>query len=337
MQFKKVLNYVVSASIAAGLLWYVFKDINLPELWKKFEEANYAWVALSAVLALVAHWSRAYRWKLMLQPLGYNPSAFKTTLAVLNGYLINLVFPRAGEFARCGTLQRLEGIPFEKSFGAVIAERMIDVLMLLLLIFLSLILEFDRISGLFFELMGDKFKNPTLLIGVAVAGVFFILTIIFLFKTLQPKLSKQPFYQKIASVLEGLWGGFTSIRNLKNPMAFVGHTLLIWLLYYLMTYFLCFALPETRDLTPLAGLTILVMGSIGMAAPTVGGIGSYHFLVGRIVMLYGLSQQAGITLATFLHFMQGILFVIVFGFFSFLAVLFLEKNKTRDQEFMKTS
>jgi uncharacterized membrane protein YbhN (UPF0104 family) len=67
---KKALQYLISLAIAGALLWFVFKDINLSALLLKFSEADYRWVALSGVLALIAHWSRAYRWKLMLQPFG---------------------------------------------------------------------------------------------------------------------------------------------------------------------------------------------------------------------------------------------------------------------------
>ncbi len=324
---KKVLQYIISLAIAGGLLWFVFKDIDLNALWEKIKQADYKWVGLSALLALVAHWSRAYRWALMLQPLGYNPSVFRTTLAVLVGYLANLVFPRAGEFARCGTLKNLEDIPFEKSFGAVVAERVTDVLVLLALILLNLLLEFDRLSTFFFNFFGDKFKNPVLLLGLGIALLVLAYVAYLLFKRNKERIAQLPLYQKVSKVIEGLASGFLSVRNLKNPMAFVFHTVFIWTLYYITTYVLCFALPETASISPIAALTIFVMGSIGMAAPTQGGIGSYHFLVGSIVVLYGLSEQDGITLATFLHAMQGLFFVVVFGVVSFLITLILPKKK----------
>lgn len=324
---KKVLQYLISLAVAGGLLWFVFKDIDLSALWAKIKQADYTWVALSGVLALVAHWSRAYRWALMLQPLGYNPSVFRTTIAVLVGYLANLVFPRAGEFARCGTLKNLEDIPFEKSFGAVVAERIADVLVLLVLILLNLVLEFDRLSTFFFNFFGNKFKNPILLFGIGAALIILAFMAYMTFKRNKDKISQLPLYQKVSKVIEGLASGFLSVRNLKNPMVFVFHTVFIWVIYYITTYVLCFALPETANLSPLAALTIFVMGSIGMAAPTQGGIGSYHFLVGSIVVLYGLSEQDGITLATFLHAMQGLFFVVIFGVVAFLLSLTLPKKK----------
>jgi uncharacterized protein (TIRG00374 family) len=323
---KKTLQYLISLAIAAALLWFVFKDIDLNTLWEKIKLADYRWVALSAVLALVAHWSRAYRWVLMLEPMGYKPSVFRTTLAVLVGYGANLVFPRAGEVARCGTLNKLEDIPFEKSFGAVIAERLIDVMVLLFLIFINFVLEFDRLKEVFFNFFGEKFKNPMLLGIYALVGVTILIVGYLLIKKNQQKIMQLPLYQKISSFIVGLASGFLSVKNLKNPSAFIFHTILIWCMYFIMTYVLCFALPETANLSPLAALTIFVMGSIGMAAPTQGGIGSYHFLVGSIVVLYGLSEQDGITLATFLHAMQGMVFVAVFGIIAFILTLILPKK-----------
>ena len=324
---KKALQYLISLAVAGGLLWFVFKDIDLNELLNKIKQADYRWVVLSAILGLIAHWSRAYRWTLMLNPLGYYPSVFRTTLAVLIGYGANLIFPRAGEFARCGTLQNLEGVPFEKSFGAVVAERIADVLVLLLLIMLNFFLEFDRLSEFFLNFFGAKIKNPVVLLSI-VAGLALVGFLgFYIIRKNKNKILQSPLYHKVSKVIEGLASGFLSVRNLKNPMVFVFHTVLIWALYYAMTYVLCFALPETANLSPLAALTIYVMGSIGMAAPTQGGIGSYHFLVGSIVVLYGLSEQDGITLATFLHAMQGFIFVVIFGVTAFLITLFLPKKK----------
>ena len=133
-----------------------------------------------------------------------------------------------------------------------------------------------------------------------------------------------PLYQRLSKIIIGLWSGFTSVKNIKNPSAFIFHTVLIWTLYYFSSYVLFKALPETQNLSALAGLTILVMGSIGMAAPTQSGIGAYHFLVGRILVLYGLSEQVGITLATFLHACQNFVFVPIFGAVAFIISLFLQ-------------
>jgi uncharacterized protein (TIRG00374 family) len=332
MNLKKIIQYLFSAVLAIGLLYWVLKDIDFNTLLDNFKNANYLWVLAAGMASLLAHWSRGYRWKLMLQPLGYNPSAYHTTIAVLIGYLINLVLPRAGELARSASLAKTEGVPFEKSFGAVIAERVVDVFVLLLIMVVNLILEFDRISSLFFEIMGDKVKNPSNLIILAVVGLLGLGLVYLFYNRFKEQILNNKIVIKIKDILTGLWGGFTSISKLKNPMAFLFHTCLIWFLYYFMTYALCNSLSQTSNLSAVASLTILVMGSIGMAAPTIGGIGSYHFLVGKIVTLYGLSSQDGITLATFLHSMMGLAFVIIFGLTALFLSIFIKDKSTEKLE-----
>ncbi len=326
---KNNLKYIIPVIAGLALLYWVFKDIDLGSLWQNFKDANYLLVSAAALLALISHILRAYRWKLMLEPMGYKPSVYRTSLAVLVGYLTNLALPRAGEFARSASLQKLEDIPFEKSFGAVIAERVIDVVVLLMLIGLTLLLEFNRLQGLFSEVFGDKLRNTTTLILLAGLSLLLGLLLFYLVRKNWAKLEKNPLIKKLAEIAGGLWNGFSSVRKLKNPFAFILVTILLWASYYWVTYLLYISLPGSGSLGFLGILTILVMGSIGMAAPTVGGIGSFHFLVGKIVMLYGLSQQEGITLATFLHTMQGLLFILVFGLIALLLSFLAGKEQKR--------
>ena len=63
--------------------------------------------------------------------MGYNPRLINNILAIFITYIANLGVPRSGEFFRATVLQTYEKIPFEKSFGTIIAERTIDLLMLL--------------------------------------------------------------------------------------------------------------------------------------------------------------------------------------------------------------
>jgi glycosyltransferase 2 family protein len=324
MNLKKILQYVISLGLAAGLVWFTFKDTNidLNSLWQKFKTADLRWLIIAGITTLIAAWSRAYRWVMMLEPLGYRPSVFRATMAVFIGYFANIFIPRAGEFARCGTLQRTDEVPFEKSFGAVVAERIIDVLTLIFLIFINFILEFNRLKDFFMDLFGDKFKNPKVLILLGVGVVLGLVIAYFLFRKYQQKISQIALYQRVIKFIEGIWSGFTSIRNLKNPMVFVFHTFLIWGMYYLGSYLLFFCFPQTSGLSPLAGLTVLVAGAMGMAAPTQGGIGAFHLLVGKIVVLYGLDADTGIMLATFLHAAQNYFFVPIFGLVALLILRF---------------
>lgn len=326
---KKILRYGISLLIAGGLMWWVFKDIDLAAMFEQFGKADYRWIIVSALLALVAHWSRAYRWCMLMEPMGYKPSIFNATLAVWMGYFANFILPRMGEVTRCGSLQRTDDVPFEKAFGTVVAERVFDVITLLVLIALNFLLEFDRLSEFFLNFFGSKLEdsasktNLLLLLGVGLLLAIIIAWFIFWhFKT---QILANTLVQKILGFLGGLLEGMLSIRKLRKPWVFIFHTILIWTMYYFMSYVLFFSIPETANLGMLTGLTVLVVGAIGMSAPTLGGIGAYHVLVGNVMVLYGLTQSAGITLATFIHGSQMVTILLV-GAIAFLIALFRAKK-----------
>ncbi|WP_420146610.1 lysylphosphatidylglycerol synthase transmembrane domain-containing protein [Spirosoma sp.] len=335
MNLKNILKYLISLAIAGGLLWFTFSQSHLDaaDLWQKISAADYRWVLLSAICTIIAHWSRAERWRLLIEPvIPQRPTALDATASVLTGYLANLALPRAGEVARCGTLYRLSGVPVNVSFGTVVAERLFDLLMLILLLGATFVLEFDRLSQFFMEFLGGKLPKGSsgsgillliaaVLLGVALLGWF-------LFNRYREALGQHPLYQKVSGFAKGLLSGLLSVRKLRRPGAFVVHTILIWAMYYLMSYTLFFAMPATANLGPLAGLTILVVGSLGMAAPTPGGIGSFHLLVGQVALLYGLTSQDGQVLATFIHGVSTVM-IIILGILALLVVLF-RRNKTTD-------
>jgi uncharacterized protein (TIRG00374 family) len=305
---KKALSYFIPLVLGGGLLYFVFNEIDLKQTWEDFKGANYLLVFVAGVLAVLSHVVRAARWNVMLKPMGFSPSLYNSSLAVLIGYITNLIFPRAGEVARSVSLQKSENVAFDKSFGAVIAERLVDVLVLLVLMVVNLFFEYDRIVQLFQDLFPD-FSVGWVLPAVAVLG----LVGVFVFFKFKDKIFELPVLSKFKSFIDGLKEGFVSVLNLEKPWLFVTQSFVIWVLYYISSMLLCYSIDIGSSLSPVAILTVLVMGTIGMAVPTMGGIGSYHLLVGKIVTLYGLSNQDGISLATFLHTMNGIVFVLVFG------------------------
>ncbi len=309
---KKLLKLSISLSLSALILWLVFKNIDIKSTFQTILNTDIKWILISGVFTIIAHVARGIRWGYMLEPMGENPKASSTTASVLVGYLANLAFPRAGEFARCANLNKLESTPVEKSFGAVVAERVIDLLVLLVLLVINLILEFDRLSTFFIQFMNEKFSGKVSILPILLVLALFGVISIFLFIKFKDKILSIGIFKKIYDFVLSLWEGFSSVLRLKNPWQFLGMTFIIWLMYYLASYILFFALPASANLSLLAGLTILVMGSFGMAAPTQGGIGTYHYLVGNIVVLYGLTLQDGILLATFLHATQTI-YVVIMG------------------------
>ncbi len=331
----KLLRYLIPLLLAGGLLWFVFKDIDLASMMNRMAHADWRWIAVSSALTLLAHWFRAWRWQMLLRPLGFTPTVYESFISLLTGYFANYILPRMGEVTRCGTLYKVTKIPVNQSLGTVVAERIFDVITLLVLMVLNFMLEFDRLNAFFTDLAGDRFAGgnsywlPALLLG-ALTVVGLIAVYIARNPSLQAKLLSNGPVAKIALFIKGMISGLLSVRNLESPLLFIASTVAIWVCYFFSSYVLFFCIPETSGLGLLAGLTLLAIGAVGMTAPTQGGIGAYHLLVGNVMILYGLTQQDGITLATFVHGTQ-MLLMLGAGAVAFLLVL-LQKDRSAKPE-----
>lgn len=117
------------------------------------------WLSLSMMIAIVALVSRAVRWKILIEPLGFQPKTSNTLYALMIGYLANLAIPRIGEVTRCVTLNKSERIPFSGLVGTVIVERAIDLLMLFACILLVAAFEFQTLSSF----IDENLTGPLLL------------------------------------------------------------------------------------------------------------------------------------------------------------------------------
>jgi len=335
---KSFFKYSISLGIACALLWYVYKDLNLEAMFTKLASVNYFWVFVSITIAIISHILRAYRWNLMLTPLGYNLSTFRTFLAVMVGYFVNLLLPRMGEISRCGILKRTDDVPVTTSLGTVVAERIIDVIFLLGVVGLTLLLEFGRLKDFFFGFAANKFENFDFLNLLMILGIVgaLILVIVLLVRARKEQLGQSSIFQKIKSFAREMLKGLTSVNKLQNPAGFWISSVLIWAFYYLMSYTMFFTLSETSGLGLLAGLAVLTTGSLGMAAPVQGGIGTFHILVSGVLVLYGISETDGVLFATLTHGIQTISFVI-FGGISFAISLMISRRKAKVQAVAKSS
>lgn len=325
---KAILQRAIPVLLAGLLLWYVMRDVPLQEIGNQFRLANYGWLSLVGLLIGLFYIVRAARWQLTLQAIGYQPSLFRATVALLAGSLASMIVPGAGELTRCGSLQRTDGIPISQGIGSVVAERIVDLLMLALVLLLTITLEFNRakefLSSLTLALPG------TLVIVIGVVALFGVSIAIWqLLK--HPVLQKHPFMASLIGIGQGFSRGFMSIRQLPNPGLFIALTLLIQGLAWLSTYVLLLATDDTHHLPPRAALTILAVSSLGgLAVPTQGGIGTYHFFVSRALILYGFTATKGAVVATFLH-AVGFGFNLLLSSVSFLLLPILIARKPASQ------
>ncbi|WKN45931.1 lysylphosphatidylglycerol synthase transmembrane domain-containing protein [Tunicatimonas pelagia] len=334
LNIRSIAKYVVSLAIAGGLLYLVFRNVDTTAILNKLREVQYQWVILAVVIFIVSHIVRAYRWNLMLQPLGYQHlRTFRTLLAVLTAYFANLIIPRMGEVTRCGVLRQLDKVPVTTSLGTVVAERLVDLLSLFALMALLFLTEFGRLSDFITGFWEEKFSNLGeqvfaiyVFTGIATVG---LLTAFFLVRAFWDRLQQNALFQKTQTLLREVLRGVTSIGKIKKQGQFWLATVSMWFMYFLVSYTVFFAIPETSNLGASAGLAVLVMGSLGMAAPVQGGIGTFHALVSGVLLLYGIEQGDGVLFATLIHGMQTLSFIVMGGFaFFMVSVLSSRKIKT---------
>ena len=147
---KSIIQFSFFLGLGIFLVYYAFSGLSANQIEtvkQSFYSANYWWIGLGIIISTLSHISRAYRWKMLLQPTGHNPKLYNSFFAVMIGYLANLAFPRLGEVSRCTVLVKNEKIPFSTSFGTVITERIIDTLTWFLLLIITIITQFDTLYG----------------------------------------------------------------------------------------------------------------------------------------------------------------------------------------------
>ena len=303
------------------------KEINWDELVGALKDIDYAWVLLSIALSILSHSIRAYRWKLLLQTGNYHPKVFTTYLTLMAGYLGNMAVPRMGEVLRCTALNDQDDIPISFSLGTVVTDRLLDLLMLGIATVLLLLLDFSLLGGFFSDFIDAKLPFlvdywPYLLLA-ALGGLAFLY---WLFKESKKQGREGSILRLLAAFIRELFQGMKSVALVKQQGLFWLSTLAIWVLYFLMLYVISFGFAPTDDLSLTAGLAVLVMGSLGMAAPVQSGIGAYQAFVASILVLYGINYQDGFIFAVVSHGSQ-VVSVIVIGFISLLILNFRKRKK----------
>ncbi|GAB3653553.1 lysylphosphatidylglycerol synthase transmembrane domain-containing protein [Echinicola sediminis] len=319
LNLKQWIQVVISLSVAIWIFWFLYKDVKMESLLEALQQASFFWIGISILISAFGFWLRAWRWKLLINAdLHEKISSGRAFWALMVGYLVNMLVPRAGEVARCGVLKRTNGLPVSKLLGTVILERSIDLLFMLVVIFMAFVLERE----VFLELSADLVSVDSILavlskyLPLVIGGVVLLFMA---FYWISKRYRDHGLVQKFHHFIRELIQGLKSVQRMDNRLGFWVASIGIWLIYYYMMYFIAKGIPSTANLSPSAILMVMVMGSIGMVAPVQGGIGTFHALVAFILMTYGLAEEEGKIFAVIVHSSQ-VLIVLITGVISLLAV-----------------
>ena len=325
---KTFLQYAFIFLVTGLLIWFSLRGLTgenkgdyLLQTWRA---ADKGWLIAMAVIAVGSHLLRAQRWRMLLEPSGSKSTLKYTFLSLMVGYLVNLVIPRGGEVSRCYNLYKLDKTPVEKSFGTVVVERIVDVVCLLILIAIAFVVESDKLFAFIETLPIGAGDNSSRLMILGIAGVGFLLLLALGFWMVKRNKKLNAF---VVRTWHGFKDGLLSIFRLKDKGLFITYSVLIWFLYFLMSYTVILAFPETEHLGVGAVLSLFAIGSIAMAAPLPGGTGSYHVLVPQgLVFLYAIAEADAVAFTFIFHGWQTAI-MIVGGAISLVATSVILKKK----------
>ena len=315
---KKVGQYALFLGISLALLYLTFKNINPVDLWDNLKAASVKGLIVIVAIGFLAIIFRGLRWVQMLQSLGYEVHSVRAIAAVAMSYLVNLVTLRVGEVARCTALNRTDKVPIDKLVGTVVLERVVDTLLFLVVVLSTVIISSDELSDFMVQSGAQLPQLPAttlVLVGIIIGGGILL---VYLTRNIWIQWG---FAQKIIGFTTGMAEGLRSLRTVNNKPLFWFYSIGIWTCY-VGTIAVGFTVASgLESIGPEQAFFVSVAAGLGYVIPVPGGIGAYHYLVSKALVVLGLTAFIGTSFATLIHSSQSLMFVIT-GALAFVFLYF---------------
>ena len=303
---KKTVQYVLFLSIGVALLYLTFKNVNPVDLWNNLKEVPISGLLLVIAIGFTAIVFRGLRWVQMLQSLGYEVQGMRAIAAVAFSYLINLVTPRVGEVARCTALHSTNHVPIDKLVGTVVLERVVDTVLFAVVTLSTVLISGDELRD-FMVQSGAQIPELSVTGSLVVVAVLIAMFAVVVFTR---KIWMQwTVAQKISGFATGMIAGLRSLRTVNNKPLFWFYSVGIWTCY-VVTIVVGFTIVDgVQGIGAEQAFFVSVAAGLGFVIPVPGGIGAYHYLVSKALVVLGLSPFIGTSFATLIHSSQSLMFV----------------------------
>lgn len=312
------MKIVLPLLIAGGLLYWMYRDFDFTEVKRIFlNEMNLWWLFASLIPITLSHIFRGLRWLITLEPLGYRPKTGDSIDSIFVAYAANVLVPRVGEVSRCAVLTKYDKVPFSKALGTLVAERLIDMLLVLLFVCVMLLTQLDVFLSLFAQTGTNEASLAELL--TSPKTYLFVVAVVAACVALWMPLRKTKLYAKVKQAISGFVDGLLSLKTMHRKGLFLLYTIGIWVGYFLEFYIAFFCFPFTAELTVVQALVIFAAISLAIIIPTPNGAGPWHFVVISMMTLYGVSHTDASSFALIVHTFQT-LGVIMLGAYGWVAL-----------------
>lgn len=307
---KKISNIFVKTVLplllGVVILYFIYRNFDFSQVIPELKQMNMWWFAVTVVFGVMSHVIRGWRWCLALAPLGYHPGSANCVYSVYIAYALNLVVPRVGEVSRCVVLDRYDNVPFVQSLGTLVAERLLDTVMVLLILVAAVSLQWN----VFYKFLSDNGVDGTLF-SSAGRIVMFALSAIAILVLLFLLVRRLLRWQKVRGVITRFWEGVTSLKKMEHFKLYVFETVAIWFCYFMQFYLSFYCFDFTQNIGVSEALLLFVAGSVAVVVPTPNGAGPWHFAIISMLMIYGLSSEHAGIFALIVHSTQTLLVAIL--------------------------
>ncbi len=337
-RLKQVIQFIIFASVGAIILYLLYQSQStkyveeclslgnaqedcslLDKIFEDFRSANWSWIILILGIYMMSNVFRAWRWQMLLEPLGHKANFWNALMALMIGYFANLGIPRLGEIMRAGIFAKYERIGVEKVMGTVVTDRIIDVLSLAVFLVVTSPFAYGPVSTYLREnlSLGQYLTGSWWIYLILIAtGVIAALTMVLRSKAFRESI----IFKKVYGLFTGFKDGALSVFSLERPGLFIAYTIGIWICYYLMTYLTFYSFEPTSHLGPQEGLITFIFGTLGILFPSPGGMGTYHLMLMEALKIYSISSIEGFSFANILYFSIQIFCNVLFGIFSLIFI-----------------
>lgn len=316
-KFSSFLSFLLPLLIGVAIIVYQYSTLSQKELVNIvncFKKANYFYISLSLLIALYGYWARSYRWNYALSHLGYKTRFYNNFLTVAVSYLVNLTIPRSGEISRAALIKKYEDIPFDKGFGTIVAERIVDLLVFIVFVIIAFILQYEVL----YQFLTSKISLPNLVLAIII-GIILLITFILVWIYAEWKIIKS-----LKKKFSGLIEGMSSVITMKTKWQYIIHSIFIWVSYLFMFYVSIFALPETQNIGFNTVIMGFVFGSLAIGF-TNGGLGAYPLAIALVFSLFGVQKDIGTAFGLLVWVSQTLL-TIFLGLLSYILLPILNKK-----------
>jgi uncharacterized membrane protein YbhN (UPF0104 family) len=320
---SKILKYLLSAALAALLLYFSFREVGWGDFAAGLKDCRWEYIILSMAAGAFAFWLRGLRWRKLLLPIDDSITRMTTFNGINIGNISNFVFPRIGEFVRCGVITRRSAsadperpehkkASYDKVLGTVVLERSWELMVMLILLAVVVVGGFERFGGFFVEQIWVPMTSRLDFSIWWVVAAFAVAAVAGGYSLWRFR-NTGGFCEKVWGIFAGVIQGFSSCFRMEKKWLFFAYTALIWLTYWFMAASVVWAAPFLDGLNLIDALFLSLVGGLGFAVPVPGGIGAFHFIISMALSgLYGVPVEMGIIYATLSHTSQAIT-QIIFG------------------------